>query len=105
MADAYKTLYQGQVPNVAAALYTVPAGKSAIMKHYSAVNPTGGAVTLKLYRNGTDDAHLVLPSLSIPAGGHATDDMTWGLEAGGYIAGVAGAATSITLTLDGDEVT
>jgi len=104
MADAYKTLYQGQVPGTATTLATVGALKSWIIKHWTAANPTAGALTLKLWKNGTTDPFLLYPPITIPAGGVAEWDGTMAMATTEFIAGLASAATSITLTIDGDEV-
>lgn len=104
MADAYKTLYQGQVPATVTTLGTVPSLKSWIIKSMTAVNTTSGAVTLKLYKNGTTAAYQ-MTNLTVPANGTAQWDGTEAMAAAEYIAGIAGSATSITLTISGDEVT
>lgn len=105
MADAYKTLYQGQLPSTVATLATVGGGKSWIVKHISVVNTTAGAVTFGLYKNGTTAAFAWSPgAISVPAGGMAEWDGTEAMAAAEYIAGVASAATSLTVTISGDEV-
>jgi len=105
MADAYKTLYQGQLPSTVATLATVGGGKSWIVKHISIVNVTSGAVTFQLFRNGTTTAFAWTPAaISVPANGMAEWDGTEAMAATETIAGVASAATSLTMTMSGDEV-
>lgn len=104
MSDAYKTLYQGQVPNTLTTLATVPSLKSWIIKCMKVANSTAGAVTLKLYKNGATAAYLG-DQLTIPANGSAQWDGTDALAAAEYIAGIAGSASALTLTISGDEVT
>lgn len=104
MADAYKTLYRGQLPSSVTTLYTAPS--AVIIKHISIVNNDASARTFALYRNGTTAAFIFSPStaVSIPAGGSIEWDGTMALESGGTIAGIASAATQLTMIMDGDEV-
>ena len=104
MADAYKTIYQGQLPSTVAVLATVGASKSWILKHYSIRNITAGAVTYELFKNGTTGDYS-WDKGEVPANGKVEWDGTEGFATGETIAGVAGAATSLTLTISGDEVT
>lgn len=105
MADAYKTLYQGQLPSTVATLATVGGGKSWIVKHISIVNVTAGAVTFQLFKNGTTTPYAWTPAaISVPANGMAEWDGTEAMAATETIAGVASAATSLTMTMSGDEV-
>ncbi len=104
MADAYKTLYQGQLPNSVSTLATVGAAKSWIVKHISIVNTTSGVVTFALYKNGTTDAYRWTPTISVPALGSSEWDGTEAMAAAEYWAGVASAVTSLTCTISGDEV-
>jgi len=69
--DAFKVLAQGQLPAVIGTLYTVPASTQAIIKTIHLANPTGSAVTAKLAIGGTADANVILPPISIMAGGFA----------------------------------
>jgi hypothetical protein len=103
MADAYKLLYQGQLPSTVATLATVGASKSWVIGHYVIRNPTGGAVSYELFRNGTTGPYSI-DSGTIPAGGKAEWDGKISMATGEYIAGVASSATSLTMTMDGDEV-
>jgi hypothetical protein len=105
MADAYKTLYQGQLPSTVATLATVGALKSWIVKHISIVNVTSGAVTFQLFKNGTTSDFAWTPAaISVPANGMAEWDGTEAMAAAEYFAGVASAATSLSCTISGDEV-
>jgi hypothetical protein len=103
MADSYRTLYQGQVPNVAGTLATVPVTKSWIIKCIKVINVTAGPVALTLYKNGITDEFMT-DTVTIPANGSANWDGTDAMGAGEYIAGVAGALNAITMTVSGDEV-
>jgi hypothetical protein len=105
MSDAFRKLYQGQVPASATTLYTVPAVTTAIVKHIRAVNGTASDRTLKLWHDGTADANLILPAATIVAGGWAEFDGNILMEAGDTLSGQASVATAITVTVYGDEVT
>jgi hypothetical protein len=52
-ADDYDLLATGQLPTVAAALYTVPASKNAIVGHIRLHNTGTSVRIVTLYRNGT----------------------------------------------------
>lgn len=69
--EAYKKLAQGQLPSSAGTLYTVPASTITLVKSIHLANPTGAAVTARLYHDGTTDATTILPPISIDAGGFA----------------------------------
>jgi hypothetical protein len=105
MADAYKTLYQGQLPNAAATLATVGGAKSWIVKHIDIVNTGGSELTFQLFRNGTTAAFAITPSgWTVLGGGKCEWDGTMALAAGETIAGVAGAASTVNVVICGDEV-
>lgn len=69
--ETYKVLAQGQLPEVAAAIYTAPTSNVAFVKEILLHNPTAGSVTFKLYVNGTADDHKIGGFILI-AGGSAT---------------------------------
>lgn len=69
--DEFKVLAQGQLPSTIGTLYTVPASTMAIVKSIHLANPTAGAVTAKLAVKGTANANVILPAISIVAGGFA----------------------------------
>jgi len=105
MADAYKTLYQDQLPNSVATLVTVGGAKSWIVKHISIVNNGPGNATFQLFRNGTTAAFAWSPPLmSIVDSGMAEWDGTEALASGETFAGVASVASQLTITITGDEV-
>jgi len=95
MAETFKHLAQGKVVytgNAAAqTLYTVPTGTTAIIGHIRIVNNHSAAVTFTLSHGGistADNAFIILPALSIEAGGWAeftgsiimdADDVLYGL--------------------------
>ena len=107
MADAYKVLYQGQLGSSVATLATVGASKSWIVKMITAVNTASGSRTFGLYVNGTGAANQVTSSsitLSANGTGFVWDGMSMTLAAGDTIAGGADAASKVTVTIFGDEV-
>jgi hypothetical protein len=106
MADTWKVLYQGQLGNSVATLATVGGGKTWLVSRVKAVNTDSVARTMGLYIGGTTASHAVTPTaISIPAGGGWEDDSPgWTLEAAQTIAGGASAATVVTVTVFGDEV-
>lgn len=106
MADAFKVLYQGQLGNSVATLATVGAAKSWIIKTISAVNVDGSTRTFGLYVNGTTGAHAITPpAISLAAGGSWTwSNISMTLDAAATLVGGASAATAITVTVTGDEV-
>ncbi len=105
MADAYKTLYRGQLSNSVGTLYTVPGATAAIIKHISVVNNDSSDRTFALYRNGTAAANIMTPpAINVPAGGMAEWDGTDALEAAGTISGIGSVASMLTCIISGDEV-
>ena len=105
MAETYKKLAQGQLANSTGTLYTVPANTSALIGHIRLVNNTGASHTAKLYHDGTTDAQAILPTLTIEAGGWAEFSGGIVMEASDTMSGVADAATSITYSIYGMEIT
>lgn len=104
MADSYKRIYQGQLATASGVVYTVPSGTQAIIKSIRVVNTSATATTVKLWNGGSADSNVILPPTSIDAGGFAEFDGTLTLAAADTIAAQAGAATSLTMTIHGLEV-
>lgn len=77
-ATSYKKVAQGQLPDSIGTLYTVAASTSALVKSIHLVNSTGSAATAQLNHDGTTAATMILPPVSIDAGGWAVyDDDGW----------------------------
>jgi hypothetical protein len=110
MADSFKRLYKGQPGTSAATVYTVPAGKQAIIKQIRAVLVAGADSSIGLFNGGTDADDRILPDVPLRAGsgdeadGYLVDDGTLTLDEGDTIAAVAGHAAAVTLMIYGDEV-
>ena len=105
MAETYKKLAQGQLANSTGTLYTVPANTSALIGHIRLVNNTGANRTVQLYHDGTTDAQAILPTMTIEAGGWAEFSGGIVMEASDTMSGVSDAATAITYTVYGMEIT
>ncbi len=99
-----------QAENSQTAQYTAANCKTIIDK-FTVSNTTGGAVTFacNLVASGgsAGASNLVLPSKSIAAGEVYTCPELVGqtLESGGFISTIAGAATSLTISASGREIT
>lgn len=107
MADTFKVLYQGQLGNTVATLATVGAAKTWIIKLITAVNTNASARTFGLYIGGTASSNAVTgTAISLEGSGGSWEWTPSGmtLEATQTIAGGASAATSVTVTVFGDEV-
>lgn len=105
MADDFKILAQGQLPAVAAAIYTVPAATQTIVRHIALQEATGagGPFTVTLSINGTAAANrwrrmILALNESAEWNGALT------LDTGETIRGLCSAATTVTYTISGDEV-
>lgn len=105
MAEAYKKLYQNQLPDSAATLFTVGGSASCIVKHIRLTNTTGTDRTATLYHDGTAAGNNILPATTIKAGGWAEFDGAILMESNDTIAGVSSAASAITCTIYGLEIT
>lgn len=106
MADTFKTLYQGQLGNSVATVATVGAAKMWIVKNITAVNTDSVTRTFGLYLNGTTAAHAITATaISLAAAASWTwDGMSLSMNAADTLAGGASAATVVTVTVTGDEV-
>lgn len=104
MADTFKRLYQGQPGTGATTLYTVPALTATIIKHIRIVNPTATDRTIKLWHGGVVDANVILPTVTVLAGGWGEFDGTIVMAAAETLSGIASAATALTVSVYGDEV-
>jgi hypothetical protein len=105
MADTFKVLYQGQPSTSAATVYTSPSATQVVIKNIRIVNTSATATTIKLFQGGTADSNVILPAVSIDAGGFAEFEGAITMAASTTIAAQAGANSSITLTIYGLEVT
>ncbi len=90
--------------NVAADLYTVPAGTRAVIRHMHASNPTASQVDLTV-SIGTDAAGTrIFDGFPIAADGIKQEFRDYTLQAGEKIQGFASTTGVLNLTIDGYEV-
>ena len=105
MTDTYKVLAQGQLPAVAGVLYTVPGGTQTIVSRIVLANTDNvNPRTATLYQNGTAATNEILPPTSIDPGARYVDDGRYTMAATNTIQGKADAASEITYTIYGLEI-
>jgi len=108
MTETYKQLAQRQIPNAAALVYAPAAGKIALIKGIRITNPTVSDATVRLYHinsGGTNnDASTIIPTTTIPAGGHAQDDDLIVMDALDELNCVSGTNNGLTISVYGMEI-
>lgn len=101
-------LYQGQPGTSGATIYTVPAGKSVIIKQVLIVNTTGSNATATLNSvpsSGTASAsNRIISSLDIAANSVLTLDLSQVMTSGDFLSALQGTASALTLTISGVEI-
>lgn len=102
--SARKKLAQVQPGTTPTTLYTVPASKVAEIVHIRVVNPTGASHTIKLWHDGSADVNLILPTVTIDAGGWGEFDGRILMETGDTLVAQADAASAVTATVYGFEL-
>lgn len=108
---APKVLYSGQLANTTDnSLYSPAAGKSAVIKHATVCNTTGGAVTVtvRVVPSGgsADGTHVILSGYSLAAGDTLPlSDYLEGccLAPGDSIHAQAGTANAVDVVISGVE--
>lgn len=110
MTDTFKKLDQRLLTSTSATLlYQAPASTQTIIKQIKAVNVGSSACTLQLYNPAAAASvakgNVILPPISIDAGGFAEFDGTITLAANETIYAQSSTPTSsITITLYGLEI-
>lgn len=104
MASAYKKLDQEELSGGNDTLYTVPASTETIVSHIRIVNTSGTDRTVKLWHDGTADANVILPPATVLAGGWAEFDGTILMEAADTLVALGEAASALTVTVYGTEI-
>ena len=106
MANAYKKLGQGVLTGAATqdTMYTVPASTEAIVKLIVIVNTDSSNCTVEVWHDGHADTNAILPSITIEAGGWLELDGPFTMEAADTLQAEGSAATSLTYTVYGVEV-
>ena len=102
---AYKKLAQAQPGITPTTLYTVPASTQTIIPHIRVSNPTGTDRTIELWHDGNADSNSILPPVTVVAGGWAEFDGRIYMETGDTLQAEASAATALTVTVYGEELT
>jgi hypothetical protein len=81
--ETYSTLYQGQLPNSAATIYTATANGPTFIRTITVVNTDAvNPYTFQLFRGGTAAGNAITPTYSLSAGGSATyeDGLGWSIS-------------------------
>ena len=111
MAETYKRLAQGRLPvsGGTTKLYDVPSSTQAIIKTINISNNTATAREVTLHHTANSgsfaDTNLILPGVSIQAGGWAEYDGTICMAATTELHGFAAVADVISYTIWGVEIT
>lgn len=103
MADTFKKLDQRQLPAAAATLYTVPAGKSAIVRTIRVVNTDTVSRWFTLYQSGNGAANQIIGRTVIGPQETFIDTGPLCLAAADTLQGVAEVAGVLTCTIGGVE--
>lgn len=104
MVDTYKKLAQLELTGGTDTIYTVPAATEAIIAHIRAVDNAGNGASIKLWHDGVADVNIILPEVSLPAGGWAEFDGKILMEAADTLSGFSNTASEVTVTVYGLEV-
>lgn len=83
-------------------IYTVPAGKIALIEHLWISATTGGTITVKRYQDSDTTAYDLVPNASISANG-VRESFQIRLLAGDKIQALAGTTTDAVIHLFGIE--
>jgi len=101
MTDTLKRITgPANIANGTSTLFTGTAAHTYTIKSMEIVNNSAGAITIKLGIGGVADANLILPTVSIDAGGKAEYDGLLVLTGTETIQAVA-SATGMTFTASG----
>ena len=111
MAEAFKRLAQQRLPATGGTrkLYDVPADTETIIKAINLSNNTATAYEVTLYHtdnneSAADDEQIILPGVSIAAGGFAEWEGTMTMAQLTEIHGWAATADKVTITIWGIEL-
>jgi hypothetical protein len=93
--------------NAAANIYTPPAATIfTVIRHIHIANVTGGAVTFTLYVGATGGSAAgteLFKAVSIPANSSVDYFCTQLMLSTDFLSGLASAATSLTITVEGEQ--
>lgn len=107
MAFTPLRLAAAQLTTSAATYYTAPVDTKAIVKQIILSNTTGTAATASISlvaSGGTASAsNRIVEQISVPANGVVMLDLSQVLEAGDFLAALAGTASAINMRVSGME--
>ena len=99
-----KMIYNGEIPTVQAAIYTVPPQTTVIINLFRIVNESGVARTFTLFLNVSGTARAITPVSTQLQIGAAFDDLPpMVLQSGNTIEAVSDGA-DVSWTINADEV-
>ncbi|HHV79101.1 MAG TPA: hypothetical protein GXX40_05745 [Firmicutes bacterium] len=105
MAYLPARLYQGQPGTTETTVYTVPTGKTVILKQIVLANVTTlpAKVSVSLVPSGgtAGDGNRLCKDLSVPANSIVTIDLSQVMTAGDFLSAVQGTSGAITVTISG----
>jgi len=108
MGNTYKKLGQGVLTGAATqdTIYTVPASTEAIVKLIVIVNTSVSNASVEIWQDDATwaDASAILPSIIIEAGGWLELDGPFTLEAAELLKAEGSAASALTYTVYGVEI-
>jgi hypothetical protein len=109
MAYIPTILYPSNAPDSSGAtLYTVPGGKSTIVKNIVLTNTTVNEATISLSvvpsAGSASSSNQILSSYAVPAHGIASLDCSIVMPAGAALYGTNGTAGAIVVTISGVEI-
>ena len=109
MAITPKRLGQAQLGTGNTTIYTAPGATTGVIRSITICNTTAAVRVFSLYLvpsgGSPGDATAIFRNYSVSPNDTLQDDGVHVLLTGGTVVGVADAATSITVTVDGAEVT
>jgi len=99
-----KMIYNGEIPTVQAAIYTVPPQKTVEINLFRIVNESAALRTFTLFLNVSGTARAITPvSTELPVGAAFDDLPPMVLQSGNTIEAVANGA-DVSWTVNGAEV-
>lgn len=105
MAYTPTKLCQATVTTSIATYYTVPAGKTAIVKQVLIVNANTSATNVGVFRTpsgvSASSNHLVIPHVAVPPYDFLLLDVSWVMSAGDFLSAIKTGATEVYLNADG----
>ncbi len=104
MPESFKLLAQLQLAAAAATIYTAPALTQAVIKQINIVNTDTLAHTYQLFQGGTAAVNAITPVVTLQGGEWAEFNGNILVDAADTLAAASDAATVMTTTVYGLEV-